>query len=360
MWLILSLLCIAHAQTIVWNSYQGLVGAPQGLTGHSLTSIGGGQFLQFGGHVEQWDLEGDTSVNFTNTLYLLSLKEGWTQVQTNEGPSPRANHQAVYDYNNNQLLIFGGMIFNDYINVTLLNDFWSFDLGNAVWNRLDDLPEGVGLSGASVTFANGLLVIFGGMTTSLFGFPIYTNNTFIYDTDNGKYIQIEKNIMPLARGYAQSFLMNGGLYVSGGQASSTDGFIIGNPSDTWRLDLSTYDWDDITDSENSVVPSRQGSAVMPINDMFVVVYGGQMETDSNCGFPFSIAALDDSWTFDMFNYGWYIFDIKGSQPMPLFSAASACDQNLQQCVITGGINFICGVDAQPIHNEYLYILSTGS
>lgn len=346
---------------ISWSSYEGMEDAPLGYTGHSINSVGERAFIQFGGHIEEWIVGGKNNVTFTNDLYVLNLDTmSWLLIQS-QSPAPRAYHQSVYYSRNNQIFMFGGMYFNTYDNITLFNDFWSYDVERNQWSLLGEVPNDVGLSGASVVVIDNCLIVFGGQVYNWYGFPIYTNNTWIYVIDANKWTQLEIGVAPMSRGYAQTFIIERNMYINGGQASDLSTFFIGNPPDTWKWDSDTFDWTMIDNSDYNVLPSRQGSATMQVNNSFTVIYGGQIQSETDkCGYPLSIVSLSDTWYFNAFDDKWYSIIARGSQPLPLLGSASACTPSTQECVITGGIDFNCEQGGSPIHNPFLYILSVDS
>lgn len=393
-----------------WDSYN-FTGGPFGLTGHSLNTFEGRKFIQFGGHYEQWNvsLTKESSIiredglmiftgnydakimhklkiltanriTFNNKLFVLDLASGWTELTpSGDKPEPRVYHQSVYDPLNKILLIWGGVHFsNTYGNVTLLKDMWSYSVINNTWTRLADLPTGLGLFGASstlrVTLSGFQAITFGGVASIVFGgFPIYTNTTWSYSLTyrtwtlftgslNEETLQTMSSV-PSPRGFTQTFPLGGHIYTNGGEAANVTSFGFSNPDDTWRFTPSTATWTNVTNNAHNIFPSRQSAAIMPLNFLVSVIYGGEGEgNQQNCGLPFSFNPQNDTWIFSLFDNGWYKIETDGIQPMPLLRAAAACTTFTQECVITGGIDFVCPIKdgvVGAVYNPYVYVLSIG-
>jgi len=121
--------------------------------GHSLTQVGS-MLVVFGGTTVK---DGAT----TNDVYWMTIDRMEWHLQPTKGerPSPRYNHAAVFDSDNNRLIIFGGRAADR----KRLNDVWFLDLETWTWHRpaTDGTPPTPRELAVSAFWA-GNMVIFGG------------------------------------------------------------------------------------------------------------------------------------------------------------------------------------------------------
>jgi hypothetical protein len=107
----------------------------------------------------------------TGKVWTLPLADGgaWAEVPLpGGGPSPRANHTAVYDPERSRMIVFGGG--TGYLNGTLFNETWALSLdGSPAWTAL--APEGTpppALAEHSAIYdpVRERVIVFGGKTGS--------------------------------------------------------------------------------------------------------------------------------------------------------------------------------------------------
>ena len=94
--------------------------------------------------------------------------ESWSELDLGISiPSPRAQHTAVYDQNNQRMIVFGGFTAG-----TLLNDAWELDLtpGSEVWAQMG--PAGtfpaIRQGHSAIIDHNSHMLVFGGLGTTEF------------------------------------------------------------------------------------------------------------------------------------------------------------------------------------------------
>jgi hypothetical protein len=102
-----------------------------------------------------------------NDVWALSLadNQGWQQISPDGAPSARQGHTAIYDPVRDRMLVFGGRA-----TTTLLNDVWALSLsGVPAWTQLEPLGTPPGprwLHTAIYDPDNDRMVVFGGIASS--------------------------------------------------------------------------------------------------------------------------------------------------------------------------------------------------
>src|SRR5690606_7667025 len=106
------------------------------------------------GHVELW-LESGNSIVFNNDIYRLDLHQyKWKKLSpSGDIPSPRV--YASGTVKGNHIYLYGGTIFNDnYGDIVLQNDLWSYNIPSNSWTLLSS-GEGPSTRAGSVLYSKG-------------------------------------------------------------------------------------------------------------------------------------------------------------------------------------------------------------
>jgi len=133
--------------------------APARRSGHTAIYDAANQrMIIFGGVDERWETLDDVWA-----MYLTPGGERWEQISpSGPRPAPRVDHTAIYDADNERMIVFGGYDGHNY-----LNDVWALDLtpSHEEWREI--FPSGISPAkrarhSAVYDAANERMVIFGG------------------------------------------------------------------------------------------------------------------------------------------------------------------------------------------------------
>ena len=231
-----------------------------------------------------------TAVIYNNNYYLFggrisaNLNETWKlDLTTNTwsqlsttGTAPVARRYTNSDIYNGNLIIFGGYGSN------ALNDVWKLNLTTLAWTQLHD---GTGTAPAaryihSVNITGDNLYVFGGIIPG----SAY-NDTWKFDLTTNTWTQLSTSgTTPVARRVMDAIIYNNKLYIFGGINGS--GTYI---NDLWELNLSTLTWTEIDDG---TAPSARVEFRVALYNDKMYLFGGNTNN----------ATLNDTWEFTLPQY----------------------------------------------------------
>jgi len=246
------------------------------------------RMIVFGGHSPYYNWD---------DVWALSLTPGsetWTQLApTGSGPGARRWHTAVYDQANDQMVVFGGSGRGG-----LKNDVWtlSLTLGSEAWSPLAvtgsvPVPRGQHTAIYSDT-VQGLMVVFGGAMTGAL-----LNDTWALNLTTGAWTQVAQiGACPSARRGHTAIYNSVGIplrmEIFGGQGS--DGFL----NDRWALQLNPgpIHWYQL-DSPGTSPSARawHASVFSAFNPYRTTVLGGRGTEQSN-GAQWALDMSTSTWT----------------------------------------------------------------
>ncbi|KXZ51889.1 hypothetical protein GPECTOR_11g323 [Gonium pectorale] len=222
-------------------------------TGHTLTQVGS-MLLIFGGQLQK---DGST----TNDLFWMTMDrmEWHNQPCKGDKPTPRYNHAACYDEENNRLIIFGGRTAER----KRLNDVAFLDLDTWTWYKPS--TEGTAPTPreqAVSTFWAGSMVLFGGHAIGG-----RTNDLFVLDLGGWQWSQPAfSGTAPSPRQACALCIGHGNLlFVHGGR----NNFVL---EDLHVMDFVTKTWTEIP-CEGRVPPPRHSHRISVHKD-FLYLLGG--------------------------------------------------------------------------------------
>ncbi|WP_455391505.1 Kelch repeat-containing protein, partial [[Eubacterium] cellulosolvens] len=249
--------------------------------------------------VSTWTQESDKDFNNGTSTNLTIVGNGagakleidisdlkhWLQQSPGSSPTSRGYHGGASIDGDDKVVIFGGSWGRD--------DTWEYDLNTNTWT---DQTKSTKPSARYYTTMAGIdgddkAVLFGGRGTSQ---PWLKNDTWEYDSSTSSWSQKNPQSFPSARyspgmatiyGYDKALLFGG--------VSWTSGWTYFN--DTWVYDSSDGEW--IQMSPGSAPSGRYGTAMAPFhNTDKVVLYGGQGSGGSYLGETWVYDFSSDTWT----------------------------------------------------------------
>ncbi|OLL22614.1 Kelch repeat-containing protein 3 [Neolecta irregularis DAH-3] len=138
----------------------------------------------------------------------------------------------------------------------------------------------------------------------LFGGELYDGKTATfyngsYNIDKSEWRKITSGNSPLPRSAHQLVSHSSGiLFLFGGEFSSPKQKTFYHYSDFWSLDPTTRTWTRITTSKKNPSPSARSGHRMVSWKNFIILFGGFQDTGAHTNY------LDDLWVFDVHEYTW--------------------------------------------------------
>ena len=204
---------------------------------------------------------GQNDSRFYNDTWALDLTTlVWTELQPASKPQARYGSASIFDPFERRLVSFAG--FTDLSR--RFQDTQAFDLDTSTWEDLTpagDKPEIRCLLTAAFDFAGRRMIVYGGQRSG----PLA--DIWAFDLGARSWTSLTPSERPEGRFFASSFVDARGLfYVFGGQTAR------GNVSETWSFDLVRQRWSLI---EIPGPPARNGmlTAYIDAEDKFFV-FGG--------------------------------------------------------------------------------------
>lgn len=268
---------------------------------HTLNQINGKIYVFGGEHVPR------TPINSNLLIFDLAQKK-WSEIQTEQAPSPRIGHSSCDS--ENTLYIFGGRTGVE-MEESSLNDLYSYDEKSNVWTVLspneesNDLPEK--RSYHAMTALKNKLYIFGGCSSNG-----RLNDFYEFDLDSNKWSVLPIDSEIVARGGSklcsyESFdetVESSCLYLIGG-------FCGHELDDCYRYDISKRTWSKI---EN--LPRKLSvfacSSIRNNSNVRLILHGGEVDP-STMGHNGAGEFSSDTYVFDGNNWKFLSLDEKPSQ-----------------------------------------------
>ena len=255
---------------------------------------------------------------------ILPNEASWRQVAQGSGPGSRGDHALVSDVAGGIVYLFGGRSGG-----TNFGDFWAFDVASEQWTLLSE-------SGPAPRFGHNAvydarrdrIVVYGGEAGATF-----YSDVWAWDVATNSWSQIAASGSgPLARYGAVGTYdpLTNSLIVSHGFTSS------GRFDDTWRFDLVTDVWEQVSPDEGLTRPEPR-CLVRGVADPQhgrIFLFGGQSNTSSYLG---------DLWEYDMAARNWAPVAGQGPEPRNLY-AATAGEDSRYLLVHGGNVGGVAGSD----------------
>lgn len=243
------------------------------------------------------------------------------------------------------MLVFGGANYSaDLSSLTFFDDLWAYSALLNRWTQLQPGNPGPSARSRPAMWVDGEKVyVFGGIQTDFHTL----NDLWAFDLRTNLWTQIIANgdaNSPTSRHEAAvaGRAWDGQLTLYGGQFSDSDGFVSLN--DTWRFDLATHQWQNITPAEadkNVDAPRHQGSTVQ-IGHALLMAGGDLPGGSSGCGAAFPQNATSELWRFNLHDRTWRLL-APGGDAFPALKRTNAAAVGGVMYVFSG-FGFSCQND----------------
>lgn len=253
--------------------------APLPRTTHATAYIGNNEVLIFGGEVKNSGRATTFWCGNDTWIYNITLNE-WRKVNTLKSPLPRVHIPMAYDFDDNVVLLFGGMC-NEPNKSYLLNDTWIFNVTTKEWIEKKPKNSPYKQSDSSLVYigkSNFLMRTAGG-------------ETWIYNTLSDNWSLINRGL-PIRGSAALAFDPDKNIVLSfGGEQSQIDEYY----NDTWEYDIFSNKW---TEINTFLAPEERARVAFTYDEKhkFFVLFGG---VTSQFGKRFN-----DTWIYNTTNKNW--------------------------------------------------------
>ena len=244
---------------------------------------------------------GETDNGFTDDLWRLDLDTySWTEI-TVEGnkPFPRHTADALFDAEGNRMLLYSGQGTGG-----LANDVWSFDFNTLEWTELNENSSASGQPSKRYGTISVLdeqedrIVAFAGFASV----GSRQDDTWAFDLSNNSWQELGPDPHPLQRCLHRGTLVDDQriMIAYGGQSGPPLG-------DIWAYDLDANTWTELTPDDSP--PARLWSTVNYIGDNRLIVFGG-----NGTGQGRSSGVLADLWEFSLTDNTWTELTLTNGPP----------------------------------------------
>ncbi|TNE45480.1 MAG: hypothetical protein EP343_26560 [Deltaproteobacteria bacterium] len=257
-----------------------------------------------------------------NDLWAFNVNnDQWEKVAVTgtERPLPRANSAMVYDYVNDQLILFGGNSSNNGLNFNALNDTYAFDLKRLKWRKVQTkaAPPVSIFHNMVMDGANKRVLLYGGGGNNAFVGPFY-KDVWAFDLDQETWTKVWS---PSAQNPGPPARINSALVEDKDNKRTImfaghDDTSVGHRNDVWVFDNTTNKWSQQRDGDtgtgqgcprfcacspdfvtvDKTSPERREyhTFVPVIGEGRALMFGGK----TDCGY------IDDTWSLDLGSFQW--------------------------------------------------------
>lgn len=204
---------------------------------------------------------GEFRTGDTNQIVVMDYRrDEWREITPSGNFQPRHGHEMIYNNAEEIVMLYGGItghMSDDYV--------WMFDLSNQTWWIADTPGPGVRVGHSMVYDSlNNRAIHFGGSDEDQ-----YFNDTWAFDFQNCTWTHIVTTSSPSPRkGHSMAFDEASGSVLLFGGSNETIRF-----GDTWILDVSTDEWQEMPSSNS---PTARFGHSMTVNRATgeAVLFGG--------------------------------------------------------------------------------------
>jgi len=198
----------------------------------------------------------------------------WLEITTGFEPYPRSAHSAVWDSYGNEMIVFGGCSHDSQGRTIGLNDIWMYNPVSNTWSRGSDAPMTRGTHVAVWDTQNNQMIVYGG--ESVYASYQYYQDTWTYNPTTNTWTQRADG--PGRRNWATGVwdLVHDQMIMFGGYHHPTDSAL----GDTWAYVPLTDTWVRKTDGPGARLSHM---AVWNSKDNVMIVFGGRSLTYGQYG-----------------------------------------------------------------------------
>ena len=166
---------------------------------------------------------------------------------------------------------------------------------------------------------------------------------YVLNTQNLQWKQIVSPKGPLPRTSHQSVVTKSYMYVFGGEFTSRNHDKFRHYSDLWRIDLSTYVWEQVLVKGSSPSP-RSGHRMIAYKNV-IILFGGFYDSGKTTKY------YNDLWVFDLDTLVWEKKEVSTSGPSPRGGCQLALHQEAGTVFVIGGYSMKKSISSTPLHGK---------
>lgn len=166
---------------------------------------------------------------------------------------------------------------------------------------------------------------------------------YVLNTQNLRWKQIVSPQGPLPRTSHQAVVTKSYMYVFGGEFTSRNQEKFRHYSDLWRMDLSTFIWEQVLVKGNSPSP-RSGHRMVSYKNI-IILFGGFYDSGKSTKY------YNDLWVFDMEALVWEKKEGSTSSPSPRGGCQLALHQESATLFVIGGYSIQKNMQVKAPHGK---------
>ncbi|HEY9122390.1 MAG TPA: kelch repeat-containing protein [Brevefilum sp.] len=246
---------------------------------------GSNQIILFGGMVSLNPLQ----VNNETWAYDV-VEETWTLMKPSTKPPRLAAATMAYDSESDRVILYGGCGGGRGI----FNDTWAYDYEANTWTKMSPGPKWHG--GGRMVYDEGSdrMVLFGGIKFSTWSFY---EDTWAYDYNSDSWVEMHPAIHPQVRNYQamtydskEDLVLVSGTYGVDGMPDST--------YNMWAYDLEVDSWEDKTSGDEERLSLMYSTMAYDAESERSILFGG-VATDM-----VTEIGYDETWAYDYTDNTW--------------------------------------------------------
>lgn len=247
---------------------------------------------------------GPTAFKNDTWIYVAEYKN-WIRLKLDPSPPARGRMATAFDLSRKKMYIFGGRYRAQQSGgiYTMYNDLWAFNVNTDKWEKVavtgTDRPGPRANSSMVYDYLNDQLILFGGNASSNGLRFNALNDTWAFDLKRLKWRKVTTNLAP-PQSIFHSMVMDSNnkrvlLYGGGGNNAFVGPFY----KDVWALDLDKQSWKKIwsPNPNGANPPSRINLAMVEDKENSrIIMFAGHDDT--------AIGHRNDVWTFNTKDNKW--------------------------------------------------------
>jgi hypothetical protein len=277
---------------------------PSPRNGQSMINYNNSDLIIFGGCTAD-------AADPLNDLWDYNIASGiWYLYLLPACPSARYDQSAVFDGSAN-MIVFGGTTGGGGAN----NQVWSYNIPSSTWTELpNNGTPPPAIAGQSAVLSGGNMIIFGGDNTSGTSY----NSVYSYNLSTETWSQLTSASGPSIRAYSgTAYDGNGNMIIFGGRYNTS------YYNDVWSYNIGSQAWTPLTSTSGP--GARNGSAAVYYNSASMVIFGG--DNSSSC--------FNDLWNYTVGSQTWAGLTSASGPSLRTFASAVCIGNNM---FLFGGFN----------------------
>lgn len=219
--------------------------------------------------------------------------DSFEEIVAADAPHARGRHATALDASRHRMLLFGGRFrAGESGSYKLYDELWAFDFDTNRWSKLSSGGGPSARVNFSMEVVGDALFLFGGNDSPDGASPTYLSDTWKYDLTSGKWTDITQAKAPQGRVWAASATDGDAMYLYGGGGGLVGPFF----SDVWRLDGASGGWEKLHGEADAPRERFWANLEWDEAGQRLLMFGGHDNTD--------LGNSNDLWAYDPAGDAW--------------------------------------------------------